>query len=168
MQSKKIRKKGLQPKKRYFAGGTVGCPNPPCPPEYDNRVQALLASGMWEQGPNGELLRKSPEQLNQEALEKSTQQAMGELAVEDPRTFAPTTSGFMTPERKTYLESRAGKLTPEEAREYATVSFDPFEGPNLAFSFAAGATPLDPVGQIIGRGLTAAGQGWRALKNPRV
>lgn len=168
MQSKKIRKKGLQPKKRYFAGGTVGCPNPPCPPEYDNRVQALLASGMWEQGPNGELLRKSPEQLNKEAFEKSTQQAMGELAVEDPRTFAPTTSGFMTPERKTYLESRAGKLTPEEAREYATVSFDPFEGPNMAFSFAAGATPLDPVGQIIGRGLTAAGQGWRALKNPRV
>lgn len=168
MQSKKIRKKGLQPKKRYFAGGTVGCPNPPCPPEYDNRVQALLASGMWEQGPNGELLRKSPEQINQEALEKSTQQAMGELAVEDPLTFAPTTSGFMTPERKAYLESRAGKLTPEEAREYATVSFDPFEGPNMAFSFAAGATPLDPVGQIIGRGLTAAGQGWRALKNPRV
>jgi len=113
-------------------------------------------------------LRMSPEEMNQAAYQRSQSQAMGELAVEDPRTFAPTTSGFMTPERKAYLESRAGKLTPEEAREYATVSFDPFEGPNLAFSFAAGATPLDPVGQIIGRGLTAAGQGWRALKNPRV
>jgi hypothetical protein len=168
MQSKKIRKKGLQPKKRYFAGGTIECPNPPCPPEVDNRVQTLLNSGMWKQGPNGELLRKSPEELNRDAYEKSKQEAMGQLAVEDPNTFAPTTSGFMTPERKAYLESRAGKLTPEEAREYATVSFDPFEGPNLAFSFAAGATPLDPVGQIIGRGLTALGKGYRTIKNPRV
>lgn len=168
MQSKKIRKKGLQPKKRYFAGGTVECPNPPCPPEYDNRVQTLLASGMWKQGPNGELLRKSPEELNKDAYEKSKRQAMGELAVEDPNTFAPTTSGFMTPERKAYLETRAGKLTPEEAREYATVSFDPFETPNLAFSFAAGATPVDPVGQIIGRGLSALGKGYRTIKNPRV
>ena len=32
MQSKRLRKKGLQPKKRYFTGGTVECPNPPCPP----------------------------------------------------------------------------------------------------------------------------------------
>ena len=139
MQSKRLRKKGLQSKKKYNTGGTVGCPNPPCPPGYDNRVQTLLASGMWEQGPNGELLRRSPEELNQEAFEKSSKEAMGQLAVEDPATFAPTTSGFMTPERKTYLETRAGKLTPEEAREYGTVSFDPFETPNIGFGFAAGA-----------------------------
>lgn len=170
MQSKKIRKRGLQPLKRYQVGGVTPCPNPPCPPdnEIGNAAQRLVDSGAWKLGPNGELLRMSPEEMNQASYQRSQSQAMGELSVEDPRTFAPTTSGFMTPERKTYLESRAGKLTPEEAREYATVSFDPFEGPNMAFSFAAGATPLDPVGQIIGRGLTAAGQGWRALKNPRV
>ena len=142
MRNRKAKKKGFHPKKKYFAGGTVGCPNPPCPPDYDNRVQTLLASGMWAQGPNGELLRKSMDEINQERLDKSRADAMSQLAVEDPNTFAPTTSGFMTPERKTYLESRAGELTPEEAREYATVSFDPFEGPNLAFGFAAGATPI--------------------------
>lgn len=168
MRNRKAKKKGFHPKKKYFAGGTVGCPNPPCPPDYDNRVQTLLASGMWTQGPNGELIRKSMDEINQERLDKSRADAMSQLAVEDPNTFAPTTSGFMTPERKTYLESRAGKLTPEEAREYATVSFDPFEGPNLAFSFAAGATPVDPVGQIIGRGLSALGKGYRTIKNPRV
>jgi len=168
MRNRKAKKKGFHPKKKYFAGGTVGCPNPPCPPDYDNRVQTLLASGMWAQGPNGELLRKSMDEINQERLDKSRADAMSQLAVEDPNTFAPTTSGFMTPERKTYLESRAGELTPEEAREYATVSFDPFEGPNLAFGFAAGATPVDPVGQIIGRGLSALGRGYRTIKNPRV
>lgn len=168
MQSKRLRKKGLQSKKKYNTGGTVGCPNPPCPPGYDNRVQTLLASGMWEQGPNGELLRRSPEELNQQAFEKASKEAMGQLAVEDPATFAPTTSGFMTPERKTYLETRAGKLTPEEAREYGTVSFDPFEGPNIAFGFAAGAFPADPIGLIIGQGLGRLAKGYKALKNPRV
>lgn len=168
MQSKRLRKKGLQSKKKYNTGGTVGCPNPPCPPGYDNRVQTLLASGMWEQGPNGELLRRSPEELNQKAFEKSSKEAMGQLAVEDPATFAPTTSGFMTPERKTYLETRAGKLTPEEAREYGTVSFDPFEGPNIGFGFAAGAYPADPIGLIIGKGLGRLAKGYKALKNPRV
>ena len=168
MQSKRLRKKGLQSKKKYNTGGTVGCPNPPCPPGYDNRVQTLLASGMWEQGPNGELLRRSPEELNQQAFEKSSKEAMGQLAVEDPATFAPTTSGFMTPERKTYLETRAGKLTPEEAREYGTVSFDPFETPNIGFGFAAGAFPADPIGLIIGQGLGRLAKGYKALKNPRV
>jgi len=168
MQSKRLRKKGLQSKKKYNTGGTVGCPNPPCPPGYDNRVQTLLASGMWEQGPNGELLRRSPEELNQEAFEKASKEAMGQLAVEDPATFAPTTSGFMTPERKTYLETRAGKLTPEEAREYGTVSFDPFETPNIGFGFAAGAFPADPIGLIIGQGLGRLAKGYKALKNPRV
>ena len=168
MQSKRLRKKGLQSKKKYNTGGTVGCPNPPCPPGYDNRVQTLLASGMWEQGPNGELLRRSPEELNQEAFEKSSKEAMGQLAVEDPATFAPTTSGFMTPERKTYLETRAGKLTPEEAREYSTVSFDPFETPNIGFGFAAGAFPADPIGLIIGQGLGRLAKGYKALKNPKV
>ena len=146
----------------------MDCPNPPCPPPSPDRVKSLIDSGMWKLGPNGELLRLSAEEINQKNLELSKATAMQELAVEDPATFAPTEVGFMTPERKDYLETRAGELTPEEAREYATTSFDPFEGPNVVFGMAAGATPVDPVGAIIGQGLKKAGDAYRVLKSPSI
>ena len=153
MHSRKRRKAGFAPVKKYVDGGVMDCPNPPCPPPSPDRVKSLIDSGMWKLGPNGELLRLSAEEINQKNYELSKATAMEELAVEDPATFAPTEVGFMTPERKEYLEKRAGELTPDEAREYATTSFDPFEGPNIVFGMAAGATPVDPVGAIIGQGL---------------
>ena len=168
MHSRKRRKPGFAPVKRYVDGGVMDCPNPPCPPPSPDRIKSLIDSGMWKLGPNGELLRLSAEEINQKNLEISKATAMQELAVEDPATFAPTEVGFMTPERKEYLETRAGELTPEEAREYATTSFDPFEGPNVVFGMAAGATPVDPVGQVLGRGLKAAGDAYRVLKAPSV
>jgi len=168
MHSRKRRKAGFAPVKRYVDGGVMDCPNPPCPPPSADRVKSLIDSGMWKLGPNGELLRLSAEEINQKNFELSKATAMEELAVEDPATFAPTEVGFMTPERKEYLETRAGELTPEEAREYATTSFDPFEGPNVVFGMAAGATPVDPVGQVLGRGLKAAGDAYRVLKTPSI
>lgn len=168
MHSRKRRKAGFAPVKRYVDGGVMDCPNPPCPPPSADRVKSLIDSGMWKLGPNGELLRLSAEEINQKNLELSKATAMQELAVEDPATFAPTEVGFMTPERKDYLEKRAGELTPEEAREYATTSFDPFEGPNVVFGMAAGATPVDPVGAIIGQGLKKAGDAYRVLKKPSI
>jgi len=168
MHSHKRRKPGFAPVKRYVDGGVMDCPNPPCPPPSTDRIKSLLDSGMWRLGPNGELLRLSAEEINQKNFETSKATAMQELAVEDPSTFAPTEVGFMTPERKDYLETRAGELTPEQAREYATTSFDPFEGPNLVFGMAAGATPVDPVGQVLGRGLKAAGDAYRVLKAPSI
>ena len=168
MHSRKRRKAGFAPVKRYVDGGVMDCPNPPCPPPSPDRVKSLIDSGMWKLGPNGELLRLSAEEINQKNFELSKATAMEELAVEDPATFAPTEVGFMTPERKDYLETRAGELTPEEAREYATASFDPFEGPNVVFGMAAGATPVDPVGQVLGRGLKAAGDAYRVLKTPSI
>ena len=168
MHSRKRRKAGFAPVKMYVDGGVMDCPNPPCPPPSPDRVKSLIDSGMWKLGPNGELLRLSSEDINKKNFEISKATAMEELAVEDPATFAPTEVGFMTPERKDYLETRAGELTPEEAREYATTSFDPFEGPNVVFGMAAGATPVDPVGQVLGRGLKAAGDAYRVLKTPSV
>ncbi len=168
MHSRKRRKAGFAPVKRYVDGGVMDCPNPPCPPPSPDRVKSLIDSGMWKLGPNGELLRLSAEEINQKNFELSKATAMEELAVEDPATFAPTEVGFMTPERKEYLETRAGELTPEEAREYATTSFDPFEGPNVVFGMAASATPVDPVGQVLSRGLKAAGDAFKVLKTPSI
>ena len=168
MHSRKRRKAGFAPVKRYVDGGVMDCPNPPCPPTSSDRIKSLLDSGMWKLGPNGELLRLSADEINQKNLEVSKATAMQELSVEDPATFAPAEVGFMTPERKEYLETRAGELTPEEAREYATTSFDPFEGPNVVFGMAAGATPVDPVGQVLGRGLKKAGDAYRVLKAPSI
>jgi len=173
MRSCKARPTGKRVVKNYAVGGvtSIPCPNPPCPPDNSVAnpvVRRMIESGAWELGPNGELMRVSVDDMQRTQYEKSRQQALRELAVEDPRTFAPTEVGFMTPERKAYLETRAGELTPEQAREYATVSFDPFEGPNMVFGFASSSTPVDPVGQIIGRGLTALGKGYKAIKNPKV
>ena len=111
----------------------------------------MIDSGNWRLGPNGELIRVSAEEANQAALQQSREEA-------NPSRYSVTKSGFMTPERKEYLENIDRQLTPEEAREYATVSFDPFEGPNALFGLVAGSTPVEPVGAILSKALTRAGK----------
>lgn len=101
---------------------------------------------MWKIGPNGELLRVSAEEANQAALQQSREAAF-------PEKYSPTTSGFMTPERKEYLENIDRQLTPEEAREWGTVSFDPSEGANMVFSMLAPGGPLE---QLVAKGATKA------------
>jgi hypothetical protein len=120
-------------------------------------VERMLASGNWKLGSNGELLRVSAEEANQAALQQSRVAA-------NPAKYSPTTVGFMTPERKTYLEGLGRKLTPEEAREYATVSFDPSENPNLVFGMAAGSTPVEPIGAVVGQGIKSAGKFFQVGK----
>ena len=60
MQSKKIRKRGLQPLKRYQGGGVTPCPNPPCPPDNEtgNAAQLLVDSGAWMLTPDNRLVRR--------------------------------------------------------------------------------------------------------------
>lgn len=126
-------------------------------PKKDDVVKRMLASGNWKLGPNGELLRVSAKEANQAALQRSREAA-------NPAKYSPTTVGFMTPERKEYLENLNRPLTPMEAREYATVSFDPSEGPNVLFGLAAGSTPVEPVGALVGQGLKRAGNTFQALR----
>ena len=122
-------------------------------------VQRMLDSGNFKLGPNGELLRVSAEEANQAALQQSREAAY-------PEKYSPTTSGFMTPERKEYLENVDRRLTPEEAREYATVSFDPSEGPNMVFGAVAGEAPMEPVALLAGQAIKRAGDAYRVLKTP--
>jgi len=122
-------------------------------------VQRMLDSGNFKLGPNGELLRVSAEEANQAALQQSREAAF-------PEKYSPTTSGFMTPERKEYLENIDRQLTPEEAREYATVSFDPSEGPNMVFGAVAGEAPMEPVALLAGQAIKRAGDAYRVLKTP--
>ena len=114
-------------------------------------AQRMLDSGNWRLGPNGELIRVSAEEANQAAFQQSREAV-------NPSRYSATESGFMTPERKQYLENLDRELTPEEAREYATVSFDPFEGPNALFGLVSGSTPVEPFGVILSKALSKAGQ----------
>ena len=66
MHSRKRRKAGFAPVKRYVDGGVMDCPNPPCPPPSPDRVKSLIDSGMWKLGPNGELLRLSAEEIDRD------------------------------------------------------------------------------------------------------
>lgn len=129
------------------------------PDRGSEAVQRMLDSGNFKLGPNGELLRVSAEEANQAALQKSREEAA-------PEKYKPTTVGFMTPERKQYLENIDRQLTPEEAREYGTVSFDPSEGPNLVFGALAGEAPLEPVALLTGQAIKRAGDAYRVLKKP--
>ncbi len=95
-------------------------------------VKRMLDSGNWKLGPNGELIRVGAQEANQAALQKSKEAA-------NPTKYSPTKFGFMTPERKAYLEGLDRKLTPEEAREYATEAFNPSTNPNALFSLVAGS-----------------------------
>jgi hypothetical protein len=133
-------------------------------PPKSEVVKRMLASGNWKLGPNGELLRVSAEEANQAAYEASRAQAMKELAEENPAKYKPTTVGFMTPERKAYLENLDRPLTESEAREWATVSFDPSENPNLVFGMVAGSTPVEPVGALVGQGIKKAGNFFQVGK----
>jgi hypothetical protein len=126
-------------------------------PKKDDVVKRMLASGNWKLGPTGELLRVSAEEANQADLQRSREAA-------NPAKYSPTTAGFMTPERKEYLENLNRPLTPMEAREYGTVSFDPSEGPNVVFGLAAGSTPVEPVGALVSQGLKRAGNTFQALR----
>lgn len=115
-------------------------------PKKDDVVKRMLASGNWKLGPNGELLRVSAEEANQADLQRSREAA-------NPAKYKPTTVGFMTPERKDYLENLNRPLTPMEAREYGTVSFDPSEGANMLFSTLTPAGPVDAAAtKLIGAG----------------
>jgi hypothetical protein len=134
------------------------------PPMGDDVVKRMLASGNWKLGPNGELLRVSAEEANQAAYEASLAQAMEQLAEENPAKYKPTTSGFMTPERKEYLNNLDRPLTPEEAREWATVSFDPSEGANVLFSMVA---PAGPVEELAARGIASGLKGLKVIKSSK-
>ena len=129
------------------------------PDRGSEAVQRMLASGNFKLGPSGELLRVSAEEANRAALQRSREAAF-------PEKYSPTTSGFMTPERKEYLENIDRQLTPEEAREYATVSFDPSEGPNIVFGAVAGEAPMEPVALLAGQAIKRAGDAYRVLKTP--
>ena len=120
-------------------------------------VNRMLASGMFKLGPSGELLRVSAEEADQAAFQRSRIAA-------NPAKYSPTTVGFMTPERKAYLEGLGRKLTPEEAREYATVAFDPSENPNILFGMIAGSTPVEPIGALVGQGIKSAGKFFQVGK----
>tara|TARA_R110002096_G_scaffold295139_1_gene489616 strand:- start:88 stop:1296 length:1209 start_codon:yes stop_codon:yes gene_type:complete len=133
------------------------------------RVAAMIASGKWEAGPNGELLRVSGDS-NEEAYKKSLVQANKELQSEGLQPAA-NSSGFMTPERKAYLNNLPRSLTESEAREWATTSFDPSENPNLAFSLAAGfSAPVTAVESLALKPILSLGSkavsGIKSLAKP--
>ena len=137
--------------KRYQNGGSDPIKQRLERERLSEAVQRMLDSGNFKLGPSGELLRVSAEEANQAALQQSRVAA-------NPAKYSPTTVGFMTPERKRYLENLDRRLTPEEAREYGTVSFDPSENPNFVFGMAAGSTPVEPIGALVGQGIKAAGK----------
>tara|TARA_R100001510_G_C7656986_1_gene217860 strand:- start:4349 stop:4990 length:642 start_codon:yes stop_codon:yes gene_type:complete len=85
---------------------------------YDERVQAMLDSGAFKLGPQGELIRVP----------------------------MPSTTGVVSPERLKYLESLDRPLTESEAREYATHAFDPDSNPGRLYSTVSGAA-LGGMGQ---------------------
>ena len=138
-------------------------------PSSKDRVAAMIASGKWELGPNGELLRVSGDS-NKEAYEKSLAQANKELQSEGLQPSA-NSSGFMTPERKAYLNNLKRPLTESEAREWATTSFDPSENPNLGFSLAAGfSAPVAAMENLALKPILSAGSkivsGVKSLAKP--
>jgi len=135
----------------------------------EDRVAAMIASGKWKKGPNGELLRVS-EDSNKEAYEKSLAQANKELQSEGLQPSA-NSSGFMTPERKAYLNNLKRPLTESEAREWATTSFDPSENPNIGFSLAAGfSAPVAAMENLALKPILSAGSkivsGVKSLAKP--
>ena len=128
-------------------------------PRKDKLIKSMLASGNWKLGPNGELLRVSSEEANQADLQRSREAA-------NPAKYSPTEAGFMTPERKEYLENLDRPLTPMEAREYATVSFDPSEGANMLFSTLTPAGPVDAaVTKLVGAGAQGAKSTYNLAKD---
>ena len=70
MQSKKTRKRGLVSKKKYNLGGSVECPNPPCPPNDKSRTPSdiLLGSGAWELTPENQLVRRDATEVAMPSL----------------------------------------------------------------------------------------------------
>ena len=120
----------------------------------ERKKRELLATGRFEEGDQGELIRKKTirEQL-------------------------PV--GLPSKERIRELETLDRPMTEVEAREYALASFDPSSNPNIMFSLAAGAG-FDPVGDAamkvlkggynvlkggVGTAKKAIGEGVRAMKS---
>jgi hypothetical protein len=120
----------------------------------ERKKRELLATGRFEEGDQGELIRKKTirEQL-------------------------PV--GLPSKERIRELETLDRPMTEVEAREYALASFDPSSNMNIMFSLAAGAG-FDPVGDAamkvlkggynvlkggVGTAKKAIGEGVRAMKS---
>lgn len=138
-----VSKKPLKRVRKYYNGGQNW------PPELKAR---MLASGNWKEGPNGELLRVSAEEANQAALLQSRQAAA-------PEKYTPTEVGFMSDERREYLENLDRPLSREEAQEYATEAYNPSQPANVAFSTAAGfGTPAAALEDYLASRLLTIGK----------
>jgi hypothetical protein len=144
-----ISKKPISRVKKFSTGGEFW------PPEVKAR---MLASGNWKEGPNGELIRLTDDEINQAALQESREKAF-------PEKYTPTKLGFMSDQRREHLENLDRPLTEEEAREYGTEVYNPEQLPNQIFSLASGfGTPYAALEDyLIGRFLQAGKGGLNYL-----
>lgn len=144
-----ISKKPISRVKKFSAGGEFW------PPEVKAR---MLASGNWKEGPNGELIRLTDDEINQAALQESREKAL-------PEKYTPTNLGFMSDQRREHLENLDRQLTEEEAKEYATEVYNPEQLPNQIFSIASGfGTPYAALEDyLMGRFLQAGKGGLNYL-----
>lgn len=120
-------------KQKYYHGGVH--------PTREEKRQQMLDSGMWTEGPNGELLRVPTQDM----------------------------FGFPTTERAQQLSQSTEPLNEQQLSEYIRYGFSPTNPVNTAFSMIAGAHPAaaaaDVVGNVIGKGLGYVAQGGRQLMN---
>jgi len=123
--------------KKYQHGGSH--------PTKEEKRQQMLDSGMWTEGPNGELLRVSQAKQAQDMF------------------------GFPTTERARELSQSSQPLNEQELREYISYGFSPTNPVNTAFSMAAGASPagqaVDVLGNVIGKGLGYVAKGGKQVMN---
>lgn len=139
---KKPRKNGLKVKK-YKHGGYHD--------PRKEKINQMLASGMWTEGDNGELLRTSPEELNRQSYESSLEEAARQELNNSPMPSA---------ERVNYLQSLDRPLTKSETSQYINYALNPSAGPNMLFSTVAGfsnpAAAVDVVGGLSSKAASKA------------
>ena len=137
IKTKKSRKNGLKAKK-YKHGGYHD--------PRKEKMNQMLASGMWTEGDNGELIRTSPEELNRQSYEASLEEAARQDLNNSPMPSA---------ERINYLQSLDRPLTKSETAQYLNHALNPSAGPNMLFSTAAGfsnsAASVDVVGGLASK-----------------
>lgn len=123
----------------------------------------MLSSGMWKEGPDGSMLRVSPEEYAQTAYEGSSRQARQET-LDAAREEALQREGFFSSGQSLNIpdyqyiaqlnQKPMEEWTEQDYRDYALQAYDPANPLNRAFQLTASFTPIgaaaDPIGNAIG------------------
>jgi hypothetical protein len=139
----------LRKHKKYYHGGTTH-------PTWEERKAKMLESGNWKEGPDGSLLRVSPEEYAQTAYEESSRQARQET-LDASREEALQREGFFSSGQSLGLpdsqymqllqEKPMDQWTDQDYRDWAMYAHDPSNPISRAFQVASAFHPVYAAGE---------------------